>query len=182
MPVPLYEIIHKPIPDATYQVKHPFANRTRNVAWVVSHCRTSSKRERYVRALKRHIDVDIYGDCGKQGYCIKKDKKCFTEIIPSTYKFYLGFENSICQDYVTEKLFRTLSTEIVPIVFGGTNYTRDAPPHSVINVEDYDSSEELARYLRRLASNEAAYYSYFEWKKNYTMFGGTVKRGFCKLC
>ncbi len=182
IPIPVSEIFRKPIPDVRYDIKHPFANRTRNVAWVVSHCRTSSKRERYARELKRHIDVDIYGDCGKKGYCPKGDKNCFMERIPSTYKFYLGFENSICQDYVTEKLFRTLSSEIVPIVFGGTNYSRDAPPNSVINVEDYSSPEELARYLRRLASNETEYNSYFEWKKSYDILLTTMNRGFCKLC
>ncbi len=181
IPVPVSEIYRKPIPDATYHIKHPFANRTRNVAWVVSHCGTSSKRERYARELKRHIDVDIYGGCGIKGYCPRTDTSCLTEKIPSRYKFYLGFENSLCQDYVTEKLFRPLKTEIVPIVYGGTNYTRDAPPHSVINVEDYNSPEELARYLRRLASNETEYNSYFEWNKSYGILA-TLQRGFCKLC
>jgi len=33
------------------------------VAWMVSHCDTSSKREDYVRQLQEHIQVDIYGDC-----------------------------------------------------------------------------------------------------------------------
>ncbi len=182
IPVPVNEMFRKPIPDATYRLKYPFASRSRNVAWVVSHCHTASKRERYAHALKRHIDVDIFGGCGERRSCRRKNKRCFTEKLPSTYKFYLAFENSLCEDYVTEKLFRPLYTEIIPIVYGGTNYSRDAPPHSFINVEDYSSPQDLARYLRQLASNETQYNSYFEWRKSYGIFKDTLRRGFCKLC
>ena len=38
---------------------------------------------------------------------------------PKSATVYLAFENSFCTDYVTEKLFRTLNTEIIPIVYGG---------------------------------------------------------------
>ncbi len=113
--------------------------------------------------------------------CEINDRGCLRKKIPSTYKFYLAFENSLCQDYATEKLVRPLMTEIVPVVYGGTNYSRDAPPHSVINVEDYSSPEELARYLRRVAANESEYNAYFDWKKSYDMVGRVQER-FCRLC
>ena len=36
------------------------------------------------------------------------------------YKFYLSFENANCQDYLTEKFFTALRTEVViPIALGG---------------------------------------------------------------
>ncbi len=167
-----------------YKLKFPFAERTRDVAWVVSHCDTKSNRERYVRELKRYIDVDIFGKCGNTTYCTRADKDCLTNKIPRTYKFYLGFENALCQDYVTEKLFRPLSTEILPIVYGGTNYSRDAPPHSFINVADYSSPKELARYLRHLSANESEYTSYFQWRNIYAVWDKTpiLQIGICKLC
>lgn len=34
------------------------------------------------------------------------------------YKFYLAMENSNCKDYVTEKLYRTMTAGVVPIVDG----------------------------------------------------------------
>ena len=37
--------------------------------------------------------------------------------------FYLAFENSKCDDYVTEKFFATSKMDIVPIVMGGSNYS-----------------------------------------------------------
>ena len=42
---------------------------------------------------------------------------------------------------------------IVPIVMGGGNYAIDAPPHSVINVNDFSSVENLASYLKYLMIN-----------------------------
>ena len=33
-------------------------------------------------------------------------------------QFYLAFENSHCQDYITEKFWRALDKGIVPIVMG----------------------------------------------------------------
>ena len=182
--IPYGEVYRKPSAESPYQLNFPFANRTRSVAWIVSNCGTASKRERYVEKLKRYIDVDVYGACGSMPGCGRNEDSDCRQKIASKYKFYLSFENSLCQDYVTEKLFRALSTEIVPIVYGGTNYSRDAPPHSVINVEDYSSPKELARYLRRLASNETEYNAYFEWKSIYGIRENSevLRRGFCKLC
>ena len=40
-------------------------NKTKGIAWLVSHCHTHSKREMLVKALQKHIPVDIYGNCGK---------------------------------------------------------------------------------------------------------------------
>ena len=63
---------------------------------------------RYVKILKNYIDVDIIGKCGP----IKCEKDNFEQIkecnrmVERDYKFYLAFENSACDDYVTEKMFR----------------------------------------------------------------------------
>ena len=34
------------------------------------------------------------------------------------YKFYLAFENSNCNEYITEKFWRYLSYGLVPVAFG----------------------------------------------------------------
>ena len=36
-----------------------------------------------------------------------------TENLP--IRFYLSFENSICEDYATEKFFNALKSDIVPV-------------------------------------------------------------------
>jgi hypothetical protein len=63
------------------------------------------------------INVDIFGRCGKP--CVKKGIDCIQNL-STYYKYYLAFENSICEDYVTEKLFRLYNTNfnIIPVVRG----------------------------------------------------------------
>ena len=119
------------------------------VAWLVSNCQTDSHRELYVKELQKHVPVDIFGGCGQPLKCTKRRDECFVEIANS-YQFYLSFENSLCKDYVTEKLFRALAADLVPVVMGGANYTNIVPPKSVINVQDFASPEQLGKELKRL--------------------------------
>ena len=74
------------------------------IFWLVSHCGTGIKREEYVEKLKEFVDVDIYGKC-TNNECSKKGNECF-ENLSKDYMFYLAFENSICDEYATEKFFR----------------------------------------------------------------------------
>ena len=72
--------------------KHKFENKSESIAWIVSHCETSSKRELLVEKLKKSFDVDIYGDCGHLK-CANQES-CY-QTIERKYKFYLSFENSV---------------------------------------------------------------------------------------
>ena len=87
------------------------------------------------------------------------------------YKFYLSFENALCEDYITEKFFTTLMTEeAIPIALGGVgldDYKKAAPPMSYIHVNEYSSVLELAQRLEYLSQNETAYKQYFWWTEHY---------------
>ena len=76
--------------------------KTKMAAWFVSNCGALSGRTRIVNELKKYLEVDIYGQCGKP--CSKRDSKCF-EQLNTDYKFYFSFENSNCKDYITEKVY-----------------------------------------------------------------------------
>ena len=78
-------------------------NKTRKVVWFVSHCETNNKRLQYAQELQKHIQVDIYGNCGTRS-CPRSSRKCF-DMLNKYYKFYLAFENSNCREYITEKFF-----------------------------------------------------------------------------
>ena len=156
------------------------------VAWFSSHCPTEVKREEFAKELGKYVQVDIFGRCGgdKAKHCTKKDvpggESC-DDILRKDYLFYLAMENSICHDYVTEKFYRGLRTDTVPIVFGGVHYSRFAPPHSYINAFDYDSPKELADYLIKLSNNRRLYAHYFEWKRHFKIVYNPVD-AWCKLC
>ncbi|XP_031328238.1 alpha-(1,3)-fucosyltransferase C-like [Photinus pyralis] len=157
--------------------------KTKLVAWFASHCKTSSKREKLAEEMKKYLPVDIYGKCGTLK-CEKargnklSSPKCY-EMLENTYKFYLSFENSICKDYSTEKLYNVLKKNVVPIVYGAGNYSLSAPPYSVINVADFDTVKQLTDYLMHLDKNMTEYLKYFEWKKKFKIV--EVRKG-CDIC
>nr|CAH0103410.1 unnamed protein product [Daphnia galeata] len=169
-------------------LRHPWMrSKTKLVAWFVSHCDTPIQREEYARQLARYIPVDIYGRCGKEqvtSICDSADDPANCEEIRALrdqYKFYLAFENSWCPDYVTEKFYRTLQFDTVPIVLGGADYNRFAPPHSFINALDFSSPKQLAEYLLLLNSSEELYAGYFQWKNHYQISLPAMD-GWCDLC
>ncbi|XP_015781803.1 alpha-(1,3)-fucosyltransferase 6 [Tetranychus urticae] len=144
-------------------------SKPKSIAWMVSNCKAPSGRDDYVKQLSNHIAVDIYGACGKLKCSFFSDFRsqgCWQKMA-NEYKFYLSFENSICTDYFTEKVVNIMSYNIIPIVFGGAQYSSVLPNHSFINALDYKSPKELASYLNYLSSNETAYNEYFDWKKSY---------------
>ena len=77
-----------------------------------------------------------------------------------TSRFYLAFENSMCDDYVTEKLFdrmASLERPPVPVVMGGADYSQIVPERSVIDVRDFEGPADLAKYLRTVYSLRIVY-------------------------
>jgi len=132
----------------------------------VSNCHSSSKREAYVRELRRFIPIDIYGKCGEFKCPKEKGWQCYKKA-ESKYKFYLAFENSVCRDYVTEQFFNMYNLNMIPVVLGGANYSAIAPPHSFINAADFPNPKALAHYLKRLDADDAKFNEYFWWRNFY---------------
>jgi alpha-1,3-fucosyltransferase len=156
--------------------------KNRTAAWFVSNCKTSSQRELLVRNLSNFIPVDVYGSCRNNGSnhtCVNR-ADC-NVMLGRYYRFYLSFENSLCPDYVTEKLYRTLMHDTVPVVYGGANYSLYLPEGSYVNARDFDSPENLANHLKELMVNDELYLSYFRWKQRYTVELGHLN-GWCSLC
>lgn len=156
-------------------------NKTKTAAWFVSHCNSHSKRDDLTRKLQKYIDVDVYGRCGLKK-CSRNEKDKCDKMLNSTYKFYFSFENSLCIDYVTEKLFYAMENNIIPVVFNGADMENFVPPKSVINVNDFKNVEELAEYLKFLSNDHQAYMDYFWWKKYYKIDSDLKFHGFCNLC
>ncbi|XP_071814734.1 uncharacterized protein [Apostichopus japonicus] len=147
------------------------ANRTakrraeKMVAWVSSHCYPAWNRTTFVHDLAKLIPVDTYGACGTNEH-LPRNKN--TALFLRNYKFYIAFENSCCSDYITEKFWQALAEfELVPIVVGASkeDYQRVAPPNSFIYADDFDSVRELARYIRKVATNTTLYNQYHHWRQ-----------------
>ena len=137
------------------------------VAWFVSVCYSQSGRFNYVKELQRYIQVDIYGRCGpnKCGSATvktwKKDQ-CEKKLLhgDGSYKFYLAFENSLCDDYISEKLWKLDRLDVVPIVMGMADYSNMRPRDTFIDVRDFKSPMALAKYLLHLDKHNDLYNQY----------------------
>lgn len=137
--------------------------KKRPVVWIVSHCETQSKRESYVQELQKYIDVDIYGGCGKK-LCTERNKimpTCVQDVL-NDYYFYLSFESSLCDDYVTEKLWKVLSDQVtvLPVVMGLANYSQLLPENTYLSVFDYSSPKVLAQEMHKMITNASLFNQY----------------------
>lgn len=123
-------------------VKSKLQNKTTTAAWLVSHC-NSAYRTLYAEGLQKELAkrghiLDIYGKCGNltcpmgelgtvcgKNKCPSHDRmdECLS-LIESDYFFYLAFENSFGEDYVSEKILHALEHFAVPVVYGTAKYNR----------------------------------------------------------
>ena len=91
----------KPEETPSIDYKNIFKSKNRTVAALISHCSTPNKRLEYIKRFKKHINLHFYGSCGNMrcpGY-MQNDCKVLEK-----YKFFLAFENSNCEDYISEKV------------------------------------------------------------------------------
>lgn len=152
--------------------------KRKGAIWMVSNCRTESRREAYVKELQKHFKVDVYGKCSRSKTCQPpQSSKCYGLL--KRYGFYLSFENSICRDYVTEKFFNVLNYDVVPVVFGGALYKDIAPRNSFIDATQFPNPKDLAAYLSTVLSNSTLYNSFFTWKDRYRVH---LHAWMCDLC
>ena len=166
--------------NATYDVardrwsaKSEFA-----AALISSNCGdSSSARLKYIALLNKHLgianlQVTVYGRCGQAcpGPASAGTEAAAVDCrayVAQRARFFLAFENSVCRDYVTEKVFETLRYDTVPVVLGLGNYDDYMPRSAYVNALDarFATPAHLARYLLYLNANRTAYNDYFRWKK-----------------
>lgn len=98
--------VEKAVDETPSAILDIVRGKSKLVTWFVSNCYAKSGRMEYVQELSEHIGVDVYGKCGTSS--CDRGRNCFGDVIEPNYFFYLSFENSFCDDYVTEKLMNPL--------------------------------------------------------------------------
>ena len=161
--------------------KEPFNKKL--AFWFVSNCKAFSRRQEYVKEMQKYIEIDIYGRCSnftnsKPDPCLTissptSKTECFKDLFKS-YKFYLSFENTKCDHYITEKYYKLyfreyiFDVDVIPVVRGAKleQYLDRAPSnYSFIFADAFSSPKSLANYLTYLDHNKTAYEEYFSWKR-----------------
>ncbi|RNA30778.1 alpha-(1-3)-fucosyltransferase C-like [Brachionus plicatilis] len=177
-----------------------FSRRKNKILWFVSNC-AAKKRLKVVEKLSLYNNIEIYGKCN---HYIKNnfenisliefgDEKCAkgSDCEKNTFegsKFYFAFENQNCTDYITEKFWRSLDFNLIPIVFQPNKeyYEKIAPANSYIHFADFDyDSKKLSQYLNLVSKNLKIYEKFFEWKKYYKIVyqaNYVEQLRFCEIC
>ena len=138
-------------------------NKIRGAVVYISNCNSVGyDRLRLIEALRQFIPVDLFGGCWVPPAC--HDEICEKKLHHQS-RFYLSFENSLCDGYISEKFWSRLSEDsyFIPIAMGGLyvdDYLRYAPPNSFLHVYNFTSINSLGKYLNRLMSYNELYNSF----------------------
>lgn len=104
------------------------ASKSKAVAVFLDVCKSRSNREGFINELKKEMSkynhtIDIFGKCGSKTCKRKTSATCFWRL-QKQYFFYLAMENSISSDYVTRVVLPALENNVVPVVYGGADYSQ----------------------------------------------------------
>ncbi|CAB3225190.1 unnamed protein product [Arctia plantaginis] len=155
--------------------------KTKAVMWLMSYCQPKATNlmslKKLSTSLKDHdLSLDIYG-CGNTpcppGGCL--------ELISRRYYFYLVFESSVTEDYLTEEVLMAYDNDAVPIIIGGGDCTKFLPDGSYISYQGLNEVQ-LAAIIAHTIKTPSKYREYFNWKSLYTINRVDQNKGFCKLC
>ncbi|KAA0709891.1 Alpha-(1,3)-fucosyltransferase 9 [Triplophysa tibetana] len=162
--VPYGQTSERSADDRTYQIPQ----KEKFICWIVSNWNPDHERSKYYEKLKEHVSVETFGKSFNR-YVSDGD---YPKLV-SICKFYLSFENSIHEDYITEKLFNPMTLGTVPVVLGPSrkNYERFIPADSFIHVDDFKTAGELAEHLKVLHQNTDMYVKYFGWRERHAVRG-----------
>jgi hypothetical protein len=124
-------------------------------------------QERLTHALTGHEQglVDIYGKGWPSGYVVGNSREGewwkSKPAILANYDYNLAMENCVQPYYVTEKLWDSILNGCLPIYcFNGTIYD-DFQRHSILDVRDFRSPEQLWEKVRTM--------SLAEWNQRFSL-------------
>ena len=148
-----------------------YTSAIKGASFMATNCRSINHREKVVtKLLEASFRVDSLSSClhnaePPKEVRMKSKLKSKSEIM-KRYLFHLAFENQNTDDYITEKLWLTLQSGTIPVYLGAPNIGEHFfPNNSFINVNDFSTTQELARYLIEVANNETLYNSYHVWRE-----------------
>ncbi|CAH8311165.1 unnamed protein product [Eruca vesicaria subsp. sativa] len=148
---------------AEYDIMAPVQPKTEKAiaAAFISNCGAPNFRLKALEALmKTRIKIDSYGGCHRN-----RDGAVDKVEALNRYKFSLAFENTNEEDYVTEKFFQSLVAGSVPVVVGAPNIEEFAPASdSFFHIKSMEDVEPVAKKMKYLAANSAAYNQTLRWK------------------
>ncbi|KAJ2941164.1 hypothetical protein O0L34_g10398 [Tuta absoluta] len=180
---PKNEMIWKTNAPFRQEFNPDITTKRRLAAWFPTDCTRLSTPSIFTFMLKEtltkyKLDVDTYGNCGPL-VCVKGNREC--AFINRNYFFLLVLENNEAMDYVTDKVLIALQNNVVPVVYGGADYSRFLPPGSFIDGSKLTAEDIAFRMVSSMVRHDL-YQKYFTWKEHYSFHKADPIINLCSLC
>jgi hypothetical protein len=153
----------------------------------ISNCGGDSGRLSVLQGLMDNgVKIDSYGACLKN-----KNEGGRGDKVNALrdYKFGMAFENTVWEDYVTEKLFQVFVAGAIPIVVGAPNSHDFEPlPETILYDKDFTNVAELAKRVLQIANNDTLFKHYTRYKtsrpsdKFLAMYDISAAHSRCRMC
>jgi len=131
--------------------------------FLANNCNSLSNREKLVKELSQKTKLISPSSCMKN-VNIPFEERRNKQKFMSLYTFYLAFENQRINDYITEKLWGAFCAGTIPVYFGAPNIMDHVPYNSIINVDSFNSIDDLAQHMNNILKNSTLKNSYHSWK------------------
>jgi hypothetical protein len=133
--------------------------------FLARNCHSKNHREQIIQEMEKStFRVDSLSACLHNRDPPKEWNMSNKLEIMRRYLFYFAFENQNVDDYITEKLWGPIVAGTVPIYFGASNVKEHVPDNSIIVVQDFATTAELAEHLVKVAASKELYESYHSWR------------------
>jgi hypothetical protein len=135
----------------------------------VSNCNMKFRIDAMAKLRELGVPVDNYGKCGRTHHETQTpgvSKQASKASTLRKYKFCLAFENSIEEDYVTEKLWQCLAHGGLTVLIGPPN-ARDYYPageDSMLYIPSMDEVPNVASRIRAMMDDDDLYMKAMSWK------------------
>ena len=122
-------------------------------SYVISNAVSGAERLEMIDKLEKYKPLDSGGRYRNNVGGPVKDKIDFC----AGYKFSIAFENSSSRGYTTEKIMESFAAHTVPIYWGNPDIAEEFDPESFINCHDFDSFDEVAKYIEKIDKDAELY-------------------------
>jgi len=142
----------------------PVSEKINKCCMIISGNLNKSRRIEYLEELMKYTGIDSYGKLFNNSAIINDNGRKTKLELYSKYKFVIAFENSIADDYVTEKFFDPLLAGSVPVYLGAPNINEYSPGENCfINVRNFENPSQLADFINKCCEDDELYSKFFNW-------------------
>lgn len=136
------------------------------VLFMARNCHSNNHREDIVKSMMKRNIIHSASSCLRNIQSL--DSPGISKVkIMARYKFYAAFENGNSEDYITEKLWLALEAGTLPIFYGSHSVYKFIPDkNAIINIDDFNTVDDLVDYILYLTTNNTAYELHHAWRHN----------------